>query len=146
MRLKKLLETSLALAAVCALLSAEPGSGIRTIRMGFPEIPGIYGVGKDGKRFGYFYELQETLASRLGWKIEYLNASWDTCLTLLDSGDIDLLGFVGRDFTAGRLYDYSTETAVVGWSSILLQAKINYSGIGSSGQDGRPCPRLGGNQ
>jgi signal transduction histidine kinase len=110
-------------------LPGEIAAADRVVRVGFSVIPGIYDHDAYGKRNGYFYELQELIAAKRGWTLEYVDASWDSCVTMLDSGEIDLLGFMGRDFTGDRLFDYNRESVMAIWGSLLLKSKIVYSGI-----------------
>ncbi len=117
----------LPLFVLCGQVVATP----RVVRVGFPIIPGIYDRDAGGKRNGYFYELQELIAVKRGWSFEYVDATWDKCVTMLDSGEIDLLGFMGRDFTGDRLFDYNRESVLATWDSLLLRSKITYSGIES---------------
>jgi signal transduction histidine kinase len=122
-------EILILLALLSLSVAAVVGAEDRVVRVGFPIVPAIYGIDKDGKRVGYFADLQEILAARLGWKLEYVNAPWEKCLTLLDSGEIDLLGYVSRDSAGTRLFDFSTEGVIAGWSSILLQASMSFARI-----------------
>ncbi len=113
------------------ILAGPLWAGGRVVRVGFPVIPGIYDYDKNGRRSGYFYELQEMIAAKQGWTLEYIDAPWDRCVTMLDSGEIDLLGFVGRDFTGDRLFDYNRESVIATWGSLLLQSGVAYAGIES---------------
>jgi signal transduction histidine kinase len=101
------------------------------VRVGFPEIPGIFEYDKDGERTGYFVRLQEIIAAKQGWTLEYIDASWNACLTMLHSGEIDLLGFVGRDSFGDWLFEYNRENIFSVWSSLLLQEAIDFNGIES---------------
>jgi signal transduction histidine kinase len=114
-----------------AFFSTRLWSQARVVRVGFPEIPGIFEYHKNGERTGYFVDLQEIIAQKQGWTLEYIDASWEACLTMLHSGEIDLLGFVGRESFGDWLFDYNRENIISVWSSLLLQAHVDFNGIES---------------
>ncbi len=43
---------------------------------------------------GYDLEYLQALSQYTGWTYEYIAAPWDECLTMLENGQLDLLGFV----------------------------------------------------
>ncbi len=97
------------------------------VRVGFSEVPGIYSVDAAGKRAGYFHDLLMLIAGRLGWEIQYTDASRENSIRLLYSGEIDLLGYVARDMENNALFDYSSEAVIAGWSTVLVHAPSGYS-------------------
>ena len=71
-------------------VSAE-GAKNRTVRVGWYE--GTYNTtGSDGKKRGYSYEYQQAVAAHTGWKYEYVEGSWAELMSMLKSGEIDLMG------------------------------------------------------
>ena len=71
-------------------VSAE-GAKNRTVRVGWYE--GTYNTtGPDGKKRGYSYEYQQAVAAHTGWKYEYVEGSWAELMSMLKSGEIDLMG------------------------------------------------------
>ena len=71
-------------------VSAE-GTKNRTVRVGWYE--GTYNTtGSDGKKRGYSYEYQQAVAAHTGWKYEYVEGSWAELMSMLKSGEIDLMG------------------------------------------------------
>ena len=85
---------SLCLALYIALLpipvSAEKAKN-QTVRVGWYE--GTYNTtGPDGKKRGYSYEYQQAVAAHTGWTYEYVEGSWAELMSMLKSGEIDLLG------------------------------------------------------
>ena len=63
----------------------------RTVRVGWYE--GTYNTtGPDGKKRGYSYEYQQAVAAHTGWTYEYVEGSWAELMSMLKSGEIDLLG------------------------------------------------------
>ena len=85
---------SLCLALYIAVLpipvSAEKAKN-QTVRVGWYE--GTYNTtGPDGKKRGYSYEYQQAVAAHTGWTYEYVEGSWAELMSMLKSGEIDLLG------------------------------------------------------
>ena len=73
-------------------VSAEEAKN-RTVRVGWYE--GTYNItGPDGKKRGYSYEYQQAVAAHTGWKYEYVEGSWAELMSMLKSGEIDLMGGV----------------------------------------------------
>ena len=71
-------------------VSAEEAKN-RTVRVGWYE--GTYNTtGPDGKKRGYSYEYQQAVAAHTGWKYEYVEGSWAELMSMLKSGEIDLMG------------------------------------------------------
>lgn len=71
-------------------VSAEEAK-YRTVRVGWYE--GTYNTtGPDGRRRGYSYEYQQAVAAHTGWKYEYVEGSWAELMSMLKTGEIDLLG------------------------------------------------------
>ena len=71
-------------------VSAEEAKN-RIVRVGWYE--GTYNTtGPDGKKRGYSYEYQQTVAAHTGWKYEYVEGNWAELMSMLKSGEIDLLG------------------------------------------------------
>mgnify|MGYP004469263831 FL=1 len=71
-------------------VSAEEAEN-RTVRVGWYE--GTYNTtGPDGQRRGYSYEYQQAVAAHTGWKYEYVEGNWAELMSMLKSGEIDLMG------------------------------------------------------
>ncbi len=71
-------------------VSAEEAKS-RTVRVGWYE--GTYNTTEpNGEKRGYCYEYQQTVAAHTGWKYEYVEGNWAELMSMLKSGEIDLLG------------------------------------------------------
>ena len=71
-------------------VSAEEAKS-KTVRVGWYE--GTYNTtGADGQRRGYSYEYQQAVAAHTGWKYEYVEGNWAELMSMLKSGEIDLMG------------------------------------------------------
>ena len=81
---------ALYIAALPIPVSAEKAKN-QTARVGWYE--GTYNTtGPDGKKRGYSYEYQQAVAAHTGWTYEYVEGSWAELMSMLKSGEIDLLG------------------------------------------------------
>ena len=71
-------------------VSAEEAKS-KTVRVGWYE--GTYNTTEpNGEKRGYCYEYQQTVAAHTGWKYEYVEGNWAELMSMLKSGEIDLLG------------------------------------------------------
>lgn len=64
----------------------------RKIRVGFYQLEGYQEMDEEGNPGGYGYEYLQKLAQYTGWEYELVEGSWNECLEMLKSGEIDLLG------------------------------------------------------
>lgn len=53
-------------------------------------------VDKDGSYSGYGYDYLKEIARYTNWRYEFLDASWSDCLSMLERGEIDLMGAAMR--------------------------------------------------
>lgn len=73
-------------------VSAEEAKN-RTVRVGWYE--GTYNTTEpNGEKRGYSYEYQQAVAAHTGWKYEYVEGNWAELMSMLKSGEIDLMGGV----------------------------------------------------
>ena len=71
-------------------VSAEEAKS-RTVRVGWYE--GTYNTtGPNGEKSGYSYEYQQAVAAHTGWTYEYVEGNWAELMSMLKSGEIDLMG------------------------------------------------------
>lgn len=92
------------------------------IRVGLynPEIH--YAPGKEITPIGYDYEYLTRIAVHTGWKYEYVTASLDECLDMLQQGKIDLLCGIEKTREREKALSYC-DTATMFVSSCLLQSE-----------------------
>ncbi len=111
------------LLAVCLLallaapaLAAGSGSGEaerRTVRVAFPEQPGMSYVGHTGKITGYNYDYLEKISEYTGWDMEYViyadedgNRAITRAMDDLEAGKVDLLGPMLKTEQAAERFEY----------------------------------------
>lgn len=85
------------------LVPARAAEGGVTLKVGFPIQAGLTERDGDGNPTGYTYEYLQEVAQYTGWNYEFItpegtpNESISTCIEMLESGELDLMG--------GLLYD-----------------------------------------
>lgn len=55
---------------------------------------------------GYDYEYLQALSQYTGWSYEYVHGTWDECLSRLENGEIDILGFVSKTDEREKIFAY----------------------------------------
>ena len=82
------------LLALCALPTpAARAEEERRVRVGWHEAP-YFIRDEHGRRSGYTYEYQQKVAAYTGWDYEYVEGGWSELLSMLKTGEIDMLGNV----------------------------------------------------
>lgn len=71
--------------------SADVGDKKRVVRMGYVSDYGIY-KSSNGTLSGYVYDYITYIAKINNWQIQFVDCEWNEALTLLENGDIDILG------------------------------------------------------
>lgn len=117
--------------AIIALLffGTEAFAVGKVVKVGFSIIPGISFLDANGNRAGYYYELMERVATKMAWTLEYRDAPWNECLSLLSSSEIDLLSFTGKAHGKDKLFDFNRETVITTWSTVLIRKEMPYKEI-----------------
>ena len=83
--------------AAAAAETAQDGSQIKTVRIGYFESRNFTEGAADGKtKSGYGYEYLQRIAGYAGWRYEYVYGTWDELYRDLRDGTIDMLPGVSR--------------------------------------------------
>ncbi len=69
----------------------------KTVRVGLFSRENYHVVDADGVHRGYDYEYLMKIASYTGWNYEFVEGTWDECLSMLERGEIDLMGGVEKN-------------------------------------------------
>ncbi len=91
---------ALAVSGACAF----PARAADRIRVGCVDIGNFIQIGPDGRAYGYGAEYLDKIAGYAGWEYEYVQASWDECLKMLKTGEIELL--LPAEYSEERAKDY----------------------------------------
>ncbi|MGL4791731.1 MAG: transporter substrate-binding domain-containing protein, partial [Anaerotignaceae bacterium] len=78
----------------------------KTVRVGYFINEGFQNAAENGTYSGYGYEYLQNLAEYTNWNYEYVEASWRECFTLLENGEIDIMGFVHKTPTREEKYSF----------------------------------------
>lgn len=88
---------------VCAAVLSIPAcaESEETIRVGVYNKDSYHVIDDQNRNSGYDYEYLREIAEYTGWKYAFVEGSWQECVAMLESGEIDLLG--GVEMQADRL-------------------------------------------
>ena len=80
-----------------------------------------------GEKSGYGYEFQQAVASYTGWKYDYIKCDWTNCYSMLENGEIDLMG--GISYTDERAEEMLYSDLPMGEEKYYLYADLMDSDI-----------------
>lgn len=72
----------------------------------------------NGTGRGYYFEYLQALSQYTNWEYEYVIGSWNECMDRIESGEIDILGFVNK--TDERIKRFAYADLPMGISSAIL--------------------------
>ena len=117
-----LLLLGLVLLHTCGLYAAVSGNNDVVVKVGIYENkPKIY-TDEQGNATGFWPNITNYIASKEGWKIEWVHGTWTQCLERLKNNEIDMMPDVAYSEERDKLYDFSQETVYVSWSRIYAKA------------------------
>lgn len=61
------------------------------IRVGYFLVSGYQEITDEGNRWGFGYDYLQEIARYTGWEYEFVDATWDECLSMLERGELDLV-------------------------------------------------------
>ena len=67
---------------------------------------GFLDINEDGTRSGYQFDYLMEIAQYTGWQYEFVDSSWQESLSMLESGEIDLMGTVLKTPEREAVFDY----------------------------------------
>ena len=111
---------------VFSLFSIPVRANEGKIRVGWYE-DSYHITGKKGKRSGYGYEYEQTVAGYTGWKYEYVKDNWSDLLEKLKNGDIDLMAAIS--YTDERAQEMLFSELPMGKEKYCLYADLVNSNI-----------------
>ncbi len=115
---------SIALLFLCLASQAFADNAAgRTVRVGFPPIPGYNEVSKDGAFSGYDVDYLKKISQQNNWKYQFVVASWKDCVEMLKKGEIDLLGGMERTPQREKLFNFAQLESFQ--NSVFLLARSN---------------------
>ncbi len=92
-----------------------------TVRVGIYENQPKIFTDDQGNATGFWPDIIGYIASKEGWKIEYIHGTWTECLKRLDNNEIDMMPDVAYTEERSRQYDFSHETVYTSWSMVYTR-------------------------
>lgn len=77
------------------------------VRVGYVQLPGYFESRENGKYSGYGYDFLKEISQYAGWEYEFVEATWEECQTMLENGEIDILGPMIKDRERLEKFDFS---------------------------------------
>ena len=74
----------------------------------------------EGKVKGIFADILNYIAQKEGWKIEYINGSFNQCYLDLKSGKLDILGAIAFSEQRNQIFDFTYENVLSNWGQIYI--------------------------
>jgi len=111
--------------AVTLLLLAAPAwvyAGA-VIRVGIYANPPLIFRETGGPPQGIYVDILQHVARQEDWTLEYVDGTWEQCLTRLEQGRIDLLVAIGYSAERSRRFDFSHEPVIVNWGQVYIPPK-----------------------
>ena len=101
----------------------------RNVRVGvYTSEPKIF-LGADGRLSGIFGDLLNEIARQENWRLSPRPCTWQICLALIQSGQIDLLPDVARTPAQARLLDFHQVHALLSWSQLYSRRNLTLDSI-----------------
>lgn len=100
----------LSAAMIILLLMApalKPHAEEERVRVGYFFMPGYQESTQAGSRWGFGYDYLQEIARYTGWKYEFIDATWDECLNMLEDGELDIVAYAKSSSEGMGRFDYS---------------------------------------
>jgi ABC-type amino acid transport substrate-binding protein len=110
-------------------VSAETPDKSLIIRVGaYENYPKVF-TNSDGNIAGIFPDILNHIASKEGWKLEYIHGTWAECLERLDRNKIDIMPDVAFSEERSKKYDFTNEPELINWGIVYTQKDSNILSI-----------------
>jgi signal transduction histidine kinase len=104
---------------------AVTADGSTTVKVGLYEnSPKIF-TDEEGNASGFWPAIIEYIASREGWKIQYVHGTWTECLARLENDEIDMMPDVAYTKERGELYTFSNAAVYASWSRVYARKGVD---------------------
>ena len=101
--------------------ASTPSPTAVSLRVGIYTNMPLSGVDEEGKPEGIFVDILQEIAAQENWALDWYPCAFQTCLDLLDTGEIDLLGAVAYSPERAEYLDFSQETVLTNWGRIYTR-------------------------
>ena len=100
----------------------------RVIKVGIIQNPPKIFMDK-GKATGIYVDILEYIAKKEDWDLEYIQADWDSLLSMLDRADLDLVPDMAYSTERAKRYDFHEIPILFSWSGIYARKGLSMSSI-----------------
>lgn len=113
----------LLIAGITIPVSAREHQVRSKIRVGYFSFSSFQEIDSNGNFRGYGYEYLQEIAKYAGWDYEYVFATWDECIKMLENGEIDLLGSAQRTPEREEIFDYPESESGISYAVLCTSSK-----------------------
>lgn len=107
------------LCLLALLLAVQPCLAVsQPLKIGAYHNPPKILLDESGTPAGIFIDVLQTIADAEGWQVEMVPCDWEHCLTLLDSGAIDLMPDVALSSARSERFGFHTTPVLLSWSQV----------------------------
>jgi PAS domain S-box-containing protein len=106
---------------VLSIMSSPTHAKEFTVRVGVYDNAPIVFPDKNGGYSGLSVEMLQYIATKEGWKLEYVYGSLAECLDRLEQGDIDIQVYIAYSKARTLIFDFSQETLLSNWGVIYTR-------------------------
>lgn len=116
-------------ALLLSVLAVSHADTEMNLRVGVYDNPPLVFLNQAGKVDGFVPALLNEISREQGWRLEYVHCDFPRCLSLLDSGNIDLV--VPVAVNAGRLkrYRFNRRNFIINWGKIYAREGVEIVSI-----------------
>lgn len=92
----------------------------KTIRIGLYNKDGYHVIDDNNRHSGYDHEYLMEISKYTGWRYEFVEGTWQECITMLENGEIDLLGGVAKNEAWAYTMNYAAEPSAYSSNCLLV--------------------------
>lgn len=115
--------------AIFLLLPSPDAHAERVIRVGINDYAPLIILDDSGTPRGFFIDIIEDAAHREGWRIEYVEGTFQNTIDRLKTGEIDLGLGLSQTNERNAHYDFCREPAVSTWAQIYTRRETSIKTI-----------------
>lgn len=99
----------------------------RIVRVGYIDYAGFIEKNAQGEMSGYGVEYLKQVSRYTNWKFDFVHSTWEDCLDMLETGEIDLV--CTAQYTGERDLTYDFSKYPIGKESVMLYTNADNDGI-----------------
>lgn len=119
-RIQRWLALTLAVLLAVLCLPCNPARAAKLVRIGYPDMSGLFYTDADGRQSGYIYDLMMECAQITDRDYSFVRVNTDECYDLLKSGQIDLCVGVPGSINDREQLSIGTESVITTPISLVV--------------------------